>query len=102
MYFRPSCKERYMLTPSAQFQYMALVHYGQLIGRNFRNATRRLDALEAACSKERNQRRQLQSNLQDRQAEVERMRGVESKLKQWEARKPVITHYLGIFGDIMK
>lgn len=81
---------------------MALVHYGRRIRHSAQELQRKLHAMEKALSKERKQRRQLHTEVQDFQVRVERLDQVETSLKQWEARKPKIFHYLGVFGEMMK
>lgn len=85
-----------------QFQYMALVHYARRIRKHSQEILRKLETSEAAFSKERKQRRQLQSDVMDFESRLERFEEVQSKLEMWESRKPKIYHYLGIFGEMMK
>lgn len=87
---------------SRQFQYMALVHYACKARGSLQDASRQQHALETSFSKERKQRRESQSNALTLAARMEHLEEVESKLKMWEARKPKIFHYLGVFGDMMK
>lgn len=85
-----------------QFQYMALVNYGRKVRQSSQSALRKLQAMEIAFAKERKQRRQLQSNMLEAQARLERLQEIGSKLKKWEDRKPAIYHCLGAFGEMTR
>lgn len=86
----------------SQFQYMALVHYGRIVRQASQELKQKLHAAEMAFSKERKQRRQLQTDLTNQQMRLERLDVLEKEIKQWQARKPKIFHYLGVFGTMMK
>jgi len=85
-----------------QFQYMNLARYAQQVTRYWKGSQHKQQAVESAYSKERKQRRQVQSELLDVKARVETLEKGESQLKKWEARKPVINHYLSVVGEMAK
>lgn len=81
---------------------MALAHYAKRIRAQINEAVAKQQTLEASCTKERKQRRQLQSQALDLQKRLEHLQEVETKLEMWETRKPKIYHYLGVFGQMMR
>jgi hypothetical protein len=83
-----------------QFQYTNLARYAQCVGKHWKTAERQRQALEAALSRERKQRRQAQHANSDLKARVEELEKNEVKLQKWEARKDVINHYLGVVSDM--
>lgn len=79
---------------------MALANYGRRIRQSSQATLQKLQGIEAAFAKERKQRRQLQTDLLEAQAQLEQLQGVQSKLKMWESRKPAIYHCLGAFPEM--
>lgn len=73
-----------------QFQYMALCHYSLQVRKYWKSAVQKQSAMETAYSKERKQRRQLQSELQELKQRIETLEKAEARLKKWEERRPVI------------
>jgi len=56
--------------------------------------------MESAYSKERKQRRQVESDVHVLNARIDDLAKSDAKLKKWEARKPKIDHYLRVVGDM--
>ena len=81
---------------------MNLARYAQQVTRYWKGSQHRQQAIEAAYSRERKQRRQVQSELLDLKARIETLEKGEAQLKKWEARKPVINHYLSVVGEMAK
>lgn len=81
---------------------MALAHYAKRIRVQANEAIVKQHTMESSCTKERKQRRQLQSQALDLQKRLEHLQEIELKLKMWETRKPKIYHYLGVFGQMMR
>lgn len=69
---------------------MALVNYSLEIRKRWKSAEEKQSVMEAACSKERKHRRQLQSELQALQERIEGLEQREVEWKKWEERKPMI------------
>ena len=81
---------------------MALCHYARQARKHWKGAERRHSAAEASNSKERKQRRQIQSEVLELKTRVETLQKAEAELQKWESRKDVINHYLGIVGHMAK
>ena len=77
---------------------MALCHYARQARKHWKDALQKQTAMEAAFSKERKQRRQVQSELQELKNRVESLEKCEAKLKKWQDREPEINHYLHMFA----
>ncbi|KAF2479988.1 hypothetical protein BDY17DRAFT_29835 [Neohortaea acidophila] len=75
---------------AVRFQYMALCQYARQARKHWKGSASKLSKAEAACSEERRQRRELQSQVQQLKKQTETVQDLESRLKKWEARKPVI------------
>lgn len=56
--------------------------------------------MEGAYSKERKQRRHVQSELSSVKGRIEGLEKAEAQLKRWEERKPAINHYLAVVHDM--
>ena len=70
--------------------------------KHWKNAIHKQTTMEAAYSKERKGRRQVQSELLESRNRVEALEKCEARLKKWEDRKPVLDHYLNTFSDMAK
>ena len=70
---------------------MALSHYSLQARKHWKAALQKQTAAEASYAKERKQRRQLQSKVQELQQQVETSAKGEAELKMWEKRKPMIS-----------
>ncbi|KAK5138392.1 hypothetical protein LTR08_003453 [Meristemomyces frigidus] len=85
-----------------RFQYMNLARYAGRVGRRWKNALSKQQAMEAAFSKERKQRRQAQSDMNEQKHRIAELEKLEEKLKRWESRKSIINHYLGAFTEMTR
>lgn len=78
------------LLTKIQFQYTALCNYAVEVRKHWKGALRKQAAMETAYTKERKQRRQLQSELKELQQRANVLEQGEAELKNWERRKPMI------------
>ncbi|KAK5127574.1 hypothetical protein LTR85_006914 [Meristemomyces frigidus] len=85
-----------------RFQYMNLARYALRMSGRWHSARQKQQAMEAAYSKERKQRRQIQAEVLELRTRVEELEKGETQLKKWEARKPLINHYLGAVGEMAR
>lgn len=97
-----TCGHAATLIDKFQFQYMNVARYARRITGHWKTAQRNLQAVEAAYTKERKQRRQVQAEILELRARVEELEISEVRLKKWEARKPRINHYLAVFGEMAR
>ena len=58
--------------------------------------------MKASYSKERKQRRQVQSEVLEAKKRIETLEKSEAKLKKWEDRKHSINHYLDLVGKMAR
>ena len=81
---------------------MNVARYAQRVTRYWKQAERHQRTMETTSSNERQQRRQLQRDIDDLK---DRMRGLEQaevKLQKWEGRKAVINHYLSAVQEMSR
>ena len=81
---------------------MNLSRYAGRVGQRHKDALRKQHAMEAAFSKERKQRRQVQAEVIEQKERIAELGKLEVKLNKWEARKPVINHCLAAVSDLNK
>lgn len=86
----------------AQFQYMSLARYARRVTAYWKDAQHKQQALEAAHSKERKERRRVQSEVLELKAREQEFESTEAGLRKWEGRKPVINHYLAAVGEMAR
>lgn len=83
-----------------KFQYMALCQYARQARKHWKGLASKLSKAETACSEERRQRRELHAQVQQLKKQNETVQDLGSRLKKWEARKPVINrNTLHIFAS---
>ena len=58
--------------------------------------------MENAYLSERKQRERLESEVLDMRSQIANLAKSEAKLARWEARKPMINHYLGVVTSMAK
>lgn len=85
-----------------QFQYMSMSRYALQVTRRWKESQAKQHAMEAAYSKERKQRRQIQAEVLDQKSRLDELEKLEAQLRKWEKRKPLINHYLGLVGEMAK
>ena len=81
---------------------MALGHYARQTRKHWREGVQKQLAMEAAYSKERKQRRQMQAELQEMKKRVETLESCETELKKWEGRKAKIHEVCSTVGKLKK
>ena len=74
---------------------MALSHYAREAKGHWKKAEEKLSAAERSCAQEQRLRRQAQADLVQLKDRVRVLEKSDVHLKKWEARKPMIEHYLG-------
>ncbi len=87
---------------SLQFQYMNVARYAQRVTKYWKRSERQRNVTETAYSKEHKQRRKLQDENFGLKARIQALEVAEVKLQKWEARKPVINHYLQAVNDMSR
>ena len=92
----------FALTFGSQFQYTALDHFSRQVRKHWKNALLKQSAIESAYSKERKQRRQALSEVQDLKKRVEALETCEAQLKKWEERKERIYGLCDTVGKLKK
>ncbi|TKA65840.1 hypothetical protein B0A55_09121 [Friedmanniomyces simplex] len=85
---------------AVRFQYMNVARYAQRVTKYWKHSERQRHAMETSYSRQHKQRRHLQQEILELKARVEAMEGAEAKLRKWEARKPLIHHYLQAVNDM--
>ena len=80
----------------------AICHYARKIRKRHKDALNKQRSMEAAYSKERKQRRQLQTEHLASKSQLSDLENTRAKLEMWEKRKPKIFHYLGVFSEMLK
>lgn len=80
----------------------ALCHYGRRARKHCQDASNKQRALETAYSKERKERRQLQTELLALENQVGLLKEAEAELHKWQDKKPEILHCLGAFGEMSR
>jgi small-conductance mechanosensitive channel len=74
---------------------VALSHYAREARNHWKKAEKKLAAAEKSYAQERKARRQAQADLVQLKDRVQVLEKADLQLKNWEARKPMIEHYLG-------
>lgn len=70
--------------------------------RHWKGLQQNYQALESAYSKERKQRRQVQAEVLSLRARVGDVEAKDAQLQKWEARRPLINHYLGVVAKMAR
>ena len=81
---------------------MNLSRYAGRVGKRYQDVLHKQHVMEAAFSKERKQRRQVQAEVIEQKERIAELEKLEVKLNKWEARKPIINHYLAAVNDMAK
>ncbi|KAK0917162.1 hypothetical protein LTR91_014338 [Friedmanniomyces endolithicus] len=87
---------------AVRFQYMNVARYAQRVTKYWKRSERQRNVTETAYSKEHKQRRKLQDENFGLKARIQALEVAEVKLHKWEARKPVINHYLQAVNDMSR
>ncbi|KAK4575278.1 hypothetical protein LTR86_001130 [Recurvomyces mirabilis] len=85
---------------AVRFQYMSIARYAQRVAYHWKRAKAQQQSMRSAYSHEHLERKQLQEQLGTLEPRLAALELMEVKLQKWEARKPVINHYLNIVHDM--
>ncbi|KAK5679813.1 hypothetical protein LTS10_007761 [Elasticomyces elasticus] len=85
---------------AVRFQYMNVARYAQRVTKHWKRAERKRRAMETAYSEEHKQHAHVQQEVLNLKARNETLEAADAKLQKWEARKPVINHYLQVVHDM--
>ncbi|KAF2864073.1 hypothetical protein K470DRAFT_51595 [Piedraia hortae CBS 480.64] len=83
-----------------RFQYLTLYRYACRASKYLRSAERGKVEMEAAYIEKMEQCRNLESEVMELRARESEIKGKQEQLEKWEARKPVIHHYLRVVKEM--
>ncbi|KAJ9631999.1 hypothetical protein H2203_000400 [Taxawa tesnikishii (nom. ined.)] len=83
-----------------RFQYLTLVRYSTSITEQTRKIRLKYARTYEMLSREKNERRQLQSQAQHLKARITELESAEKALRRWKEKEPAINHYLKVLTDM--